>query len=123
MRKVLSDVSKEIPQDWFYELQHDEEPEKSELSSIDYDLYQSECYLLGNMMLDLFIGEDGFYYMRMSVNEPIGDYGSHWCDYWYKCEQEHIHDIVEILEDREDVHRKYSHRQANSRTVYNVCCR
>lgn len=51
-------------------------------------------------MLELFIGRDDFYYMLMRVREPIGDYGSHWCDYWYKCEQEHIHDIDKILENK-----------------------
>ena len=97
MSRVLEDVS-DIPQDWFDELSREDEPNKSDLESIDIDLYQSECPgLIGNMILELFLGKDGFYYMLMQIREPIGDYGMHWVDRWYKCEEQHINEIESIL--------------------------
>lgn len=97
MSRILEDLQ-EIPQYWFDELPKDEHPNKSELESIDFDLYQSECPgLLGNMELELFVGGDGFYYMLMNIQEPIGDYGSHWIERWYKCEEQYINKISEIL--------------------------
>lgn len=97
MSRILNDLQ-EIPQDWFNELSREDEPKKSELESIDFDLYQSECpELLGNMELELFLGKDGFYYMLMNIQEPIGDYGSHWIERWHKCEEQHIEKINEIL--------------------------
>lgn len=97
MSKILDDLQ-EIPQDWFWELSRDEEPNKKDLESIDIDLYQSECpELLGNMILELFYGKDGFYYMLMQIRQPIGDYGSHWVYRWYKCEEQYIEKINAIL--------------------------
>lgn len=97
MSKILDDLQ-EIPQDWFDELERTNEPKMSELESIDFDLYQSECpELIGNMELELFLGKDGFYYMLMKIQEPIGDYGSHWVDHWYKCEEQYISKIKSIL--------------------------
>ena len=97
MSRILNDLQ-EIPQDWFDELERVNEPKKSELESIDFDLYQSECpELLGNMELELFWGKDGFYYMLMKIRELIGDYGSHWIERWYKCEEKYISDIERIL--------------------------
>lgn len=97
MNRILEDLQ-EIPQDWFDELLKDEQPNKAELESIDFGLYQSQCpELLGNMELELFIGKDGFYYMLMNIEEPIGDYGSHWIERWHKCEEQYIEKISEIL--------------------------
>lgn len=97
MSRILNDLQ-EIPQDWFNELSREDEPKKSELESIDFDLYQSECpELLGNMQLELFLGKDGFYYMLMKMSQPIGDYGTTWVDYWYKCEKQYIEKIKDIL--------------------------
>ncbi len=97
MSRILDNLQ-EIPQDWFYELERDEEPNKADLKSVDIDLYRSECpELLGNMILELFYGKDGFYYMLMQIREPIGDYGMHWVDRWYKCEEQYIEKINEIL--------------------------
>ena len=97
MSRILNDLQ-EIPQDWFDELERTNEPKKSELQSIDFGLYQSDCpELLGNMELELFLGKDGFYYMLMRIREPIGDYGSHWIERWYKCEEKYISDIERIL--------------------------
>lgn len=97
MSRILNDLQ-EIPQDWFNELSREDEPKKSELESIDFDLYQSECpELLGNMELELFLCKNGFYYMLMKILEPIGDYGSHWVDRWYKCEKQYIEKIKDIL--------------------------
>lgn len=97
MSRILNDLQ-EIPQDWFDELERTNEPKESELESIDFDLYQSECpELLGNMELELFWGKDGFYYMLMKIREPIGDYGNHWVYRWYKCEEKYISDIERIL--------------------------
>ncbi len=101
MNRVLEDVS-DIPQDWFDELERINEPKMSELESIDFDLYQSECpELIGNMELELFLGKDGFYYMLMKIREPIGDYGSHWTEHWYKCEEQYISEIEDILQENE----------------------
>lgn len=97
MSRILDDLQ-EIPQDWFAELPKDEQPNKDKLQSVDIDLYQSECPgLLGNMVLELFLGEDGFYYMLMETSQPIGDYGTTWVDYWYKCEKQYISEIEKIL--------------------------
>ncbi|MCM1295595.1 MAG: hypothetical protein NC311_08630 [Muribaculaceae bacterium] len=97
MSRRLDDLQ-EIPQDWFYELTKNEEPNESDLESVDIDLYQSECPgLIGNMILELFYGKDMFYYMLMQKREPIGDYGMHWINRWYRCEEQYIHQIKEIL--------------------------
>ncbi len=97
MSRILDDLQ-EIPQDWFAELPKDEQPNKDKLQSVDIDLYQSECPgLLGNMVLELFLGEDGFYYMLMEISQPIGDYGTTLVDYWYKCEKQYISEIEKIL--------------------------
>jgi len=98
MSRILDDLQ-EIPQEWFDELDEANEPKKSELKSIDFDLYQSECpELIGNMELELFLGNDGFYYMLMKTRQPIGDYGSHWVEHWYKCEEQYIGKIQSILQ-------------------------
>ena len=71
MSRVLKDVS-DIPQDWFDELERTNEPKKSELQSIDFDLYQSDCpELLGNMELELFLGKDGFYYCGREAGHTV----------------------------------------------------
>ena len=102
MSRILDDLQ-EIPQDWFNELSKVEYPNKDELQSVDIDLYQSEYpELLGNMILELFLGKDGFYYMLMQTREPIGDYGMHWVGYWYKCEIQYIGEIEKILKERDN---------------------
>lgn len=84
-----------ISQDWFDEI--GDEP-KIEKESIEYSLYESCCpELLGNMMLDLYKGCDKYYYMKMSFKEPIGDYGSHWVERWYKSYEEYNKEIENIL--------------------------
>lgn len=100
MGNILNDLN-EIPQDWFDEIYEKDAPKETELSSIDFDMYQAECELLGNMILELYICTDGYYYMKMNVLQPIGDYGSHWAVYWYKCEEQYIEEIKKILDKAE----------------------
>ena len=95
--KKLKDVM-EIPQDWFYELEPNEELKRGTLKCVDYDFYESQCELLGNMGLTLYIGEDGFYYMEMAIRQPIGDYGWRTVHRWHKCYEENISQIDEILD-------------------------
>lgn len=74
---------RQIPEDWFEEI--GEKP-KNELSSINFDLYESMCSeLLGNMAMNLYSDNDGNYFMKVQDQEPIGDYGHRWVDRWYKC--------------------------------------
>lgn len=99
----MIDISQDIPQDWFYELEESDYPNRKDLESVKYDLYQSDCIeLLGNMQLELFHGKDGFYYMLMKTSQPIGDYGTTWVDYWWKCEEQYINEIEKVLKE----HRK-----------------
>ena len=95
--KIFEDV-REIPQDWFYELEEKDEPKISTLELIDYDFYESQCELLGNMGLNLYIGQDGFYYMEMAIRQPIGDYGWRTVHRWHKCYEENISQIAELLD-------------------------
>ena len=44
------------------------------------------------------IRKDGFYYMLMRIQQPIGDYGSHWVERWHKCEEQYISKIQSILQ-------------------------
>ena len=88
-----------ISQDWFTEISVNDEPNLKK-EEIEYSLYESCCpELLGNMNLTLYKGIDKYYYMRISIKEPIGDYGSHWVDYWYKSDEEYNSSIDKILND------------------------
>lgn len=75
MCRILNDLQ-EIPQDWFDELERTNEPKDSELESIDFDLYQSECpELLGNMELELFFGKGR---ILLYAHEDMGAYWRLW---------------------------------------------
>lgn len=48
--------------------------------------YKSNCpELLGDFRMVLYIGDDENYYVCRTEQEPIGDYGTQWVDYWYIC--------------------------------------
>ena len=84
----MRDLQNLAPEELF-----DEIPQKPtcELESVEYSLYESQCpELLGNFMLELLKNGNGEYFMVRKEREPIGDYGSRWVDYWYKCNNNDI---------------------------------
>jgi hypothetical protein len=79
----MDNLRDQVPEEWF-----DEIPAKPEenIISVAHNLYESNCpELVGNFVLELFRGESGAFYMCRKEREPIGDYGSHWVDFWYRC--------------------------------------
>lgn len=51
---------------------------------ITTSLFERDSFF-GASFMDLYVTEDNTFYVLRSQQEPIGDYGSHWIDYWYKC--------------------------------------
>lgn len=79
----MKDLIELLPEELFDEI--DQKP-NCELENLEDSIYQSQCLeLMGNFTISLYIDENNCYYVKRSVNEPIGDYGHHWIDYWYKC--------------------------------------
>ena len=79
----MLDLRELIPEDLFDEIS---KKPTCELEPIGHSLYESQCpELLGNFMMELFKSHNGEYFMIRKDREPIGDYGHHWIDYWYKC--------------------------------------
>lgn len=49
----------------------------------DYDMIKKNyCW---DACMILYLGSDNYYYLYRSFQEPIGDYGYHDIEQWYKC--------------------------------------
>jgi hypothetical protein len=83
MGEVAINLEELLPEDWFYEVP---DMPQGVLNSVGCSFYTSDCpELMGNVVLELYQSENGAYFMKQMIKEPIGDYGSRWVEIWYAC--------------------------------------